>query len=78
MSGRKYTWEEKYPLTIVHALPRAISDHTPVLLNSGETSTSGSEPLFKFESRWLLRNGFIEMIRGIWSSHMEGKNPIER
>jgi hypothetical protein len=73
MFGRKYTWEEKYPLTIVHALPRPI-----VLLNSGETSTSGSEPLFKFESGWLLRNGFIEMIRGIWSSHMEGKNPIER
>jgi hypothetical protein len=71
-------WEEKYLLTTVQALPRAISDHTPLLLNSGETSTSGNEPLFTFESGWLLRDGFVEMIREIWSSHTEGNNPIER
>jgi hypothetical protein len=59
-------------------LTRAISDHTPLLLNSGETSTSGNEPLFTFECGWLLRDGFIEMIREIWSSHMEENNPIER
>jgi hypothetical protein len=71
-------WEEKFPLTTVQALPRVISDHTPLLLNSGETSTSGNEPLFKFECGWLLRDGFIEMIKGIWSSHNEGNNPIEQ
>jgi hypothetical protein len=70
-------WEEKYLLTTVQALPRSISDHTPLLLNSGETSTSGNEPLFTFESGWLLRDGFVEMIREIWSSHTEGNNPIE-
>jgi endonuclease/exonuclease/phosphatase family metal-dependent hydrolase len=70
-------WEEKIPLTTVQALPRVISDHTPLMLNSGETSTSGNESLFKFECGWLLRDGFIEMIKGIWSSHMEGNNPIE-
>jgi hypothetical protein len=52
-------------LSTIHALPRAISDHTPLLLNSGEISTSGHEPLFKFECGWLLREGFFEMIRGI-------------
>jgi exonuclease III len=41
-------WEEKYPLTTVQALPRVISDHTPLLLNSSETSTSSHKPLFKF------------------------------
>jgi hypothetical protein len=71
-------WEEKYPLTIVQALPRKISDHTPLLLNSGETSTRGTEPAFKFESGWLLREGFIDMIRDIWSSYTTGANPIER
>jgi exonuclease III len=35
-------WEEKYPLTTVHALPREISDHTPLLLNFGETNTHGT------------------------------------
>jgi hypothetical protein len=71
-------WEEKYLLTTVQALPRAILDRTPHLLNSGETSTSGNEPLFTFECGWLLRDGFVEMIREIWSSHMEGNNPIDR
>jgi hypothetical protein len=56
-------WEENYLLTTVQALPRVISDHAPLLLNSGETSTRGSEPLFKFECGWLLKEGFIDMIR---------------
>jgi hypothetical protein len=38
-------WEEKWPLKTVQALTRIISDHTPLLLNSGATSTSGHEPL---------------------------------
>jgi hypothetical protein len=70
-------WEEKFPLSTVQALPRVISDYTPLLLNMSETSTTGNVPLFKFECGWLLRDGFIEMIREIWSNHTEGNNPIE-
>jgi hypothetical protein len=70
-------WEEKYLLTTVHALPRAISDHTPLLLNLGETSTSGNEPLFTFESGWLLPDGFVEMTREIWSSHTLARKKSE-
>jgi hypothetical protein len=29
-------WEEKFPLSTVQALTREVSDHTPLLLNSGE------------------------------------------
>jgi hypothetical protein len=58
-------WEEKYPLTTVQALPRVISDHTSLLLISGETRTRGTEPLFKFESGWLLSDGFLHMISDI-------------
>jgi hypothetical protein len=64
-------------LATVHALPRVISDHTPLLLNSCETSTSVNETLFKFECRSLLQDGFLEMIREIWSSHTEGNTSIE-
>jgi hypothetical protein len=71
-------WEEKYPLTTVQALPRVISDHAPLLLNFGEISTRGSEPLFKFECGRLLREGFIDMIREIWSNYTGGGTPIER
>jgi hypothetical protein len=28
-------WEEKFPLSTVHVLPRVISDQIPLLLNSG-------------------------------------------
>jgi hypothetical protein len=36
-------WDEKFPLTTVQALPREISDHTPLLLNFGGTSSRGKE-----------------------------------
>jgi hypothetical protein len=71
-------WEEKISLTKVQALPRAISDHTPLMLYSGKTSTSGNATSFKFECGWLLQDGFVEMIRKFCSSHMEGNTPIER
>jgi hypothetical protein len=59
-------WEEKYPLTTVHALTRNMSDHTPLLLNSGESSFMATQPLFKFELGWLLKYGSMEMVRDIW------------
>src|SRR5215216_1289594 len=31
-------WEQKYPLVSVHAMQRAISDHTPLLVDSGEAT----------------------------------------
>jgi hypothetical protein len=31
-------WEEKFSLSTVQALTREVSDHTPLLLNSGEPS----------------------------------------
>jgi hypothetical protein len=71
-------WEEKFPLTTVQALPREISDLTPLLLNSRETISRGTEPLFKFECGWLLREGFVDMIRDIWNSSMEDDTPIEK
>jgi hypothetical protein len=50
----------------------------PLLLNSGETNTRGSEPLFKFECGWLLRDGFIDMIREIWCNYTGAGTRIER
>jgi hypothetical protein len=67
-------WEEKNPLSTVRALTRKISDHTPLLLNTGEPNTN-TQPMFKFEQGWLLRDGFIDMIREIWSSTTFGVTP---
>jgi hypothetical protein len=71
-------WEDKFPLTTVRILTREISDHVPLLLNSGEPSSIDTQPLFKFELGWLLRDGFIDMIRDIWSNTITGQTPMER
>jgi hypothetical protein len=70
-------WEEKYPLTTVQALTREVSDHTPLLLNSGEASSMATQPLFKFELGWLLRDGFMEMAKDIWTHTEVGRMPME-
>jgi hypothetical protein len=50
---------------VVRALSREISDHAPLLLDTG----SPSEPKtggFKFELAWLFKDGFQEKVREAW------------
>jgi hypothetical protein len=43
-------WEEKFPLSMVQALAREVSDdHTPLLLKSGESSHLVTQHMFKFD-----------------------------
>jgi hypothetical protein len=70
-------WEEKFPLSMVQALTREVSDHTPLLLNSGEPSHIATSPMFKFELGWLLRDGFMDMVRDIWMNTTVGCTPME-
>jgi hypothetical protein len=71
-------WEEKYPTTMVIALSREISDHTPLLLNSRDNTMKSGPPMFKFELGWLLRDGFSNMVKQIWSTEMDGNTPMDR
>jgi hypothetical protein len=57
-------WEIKYPKVNVRALPRVLSDHTPLLLDTGMPSQHNSQ-LFKFELAWLLKDGFFDIVAGI-------------
>jgi hypothetical protein len=61
-------WEQEFPLTNVVALSRGISDHTHLLLDTGRAPSSNNQPLFKVELGWLLRDGFVDMVKGIWES----------
>lgn len=65
-------WEQHFPLATVIALSRDISDHTPLLLNAGEELSPKAPPLFKFELRWLLREGFLELVSEIWHKESRG------
>jgi hypothetical protein len=50
------------------AMPRDISDHSSLLIDTGTLSSSNNQPMFKFELGWLLRDGFMEMVRNLWDS----------
>jgi hypothetical protein len=71
-------WEQKFPLANVIALSRDISDHTPLLLDTGRAPSSCNQPLFKFELGWLLREGFAEMVKEIWESVIEDDDSMRR
>jgi len=71
-------WEEKFPLSNVIALTRDISDHTPLLLNTGDSSSNFNQRQFNFELGWLLRDGFMDMVKEVWESENLGSTPLER
>jgi hypothetical protein len=71
-------WEIQFPLTLVEPRDRNISDHIPLLLNTGaSTHLTGNMP-FKFERGWLVRDGFYDMVANIWQSESFGSTPLER
>jgi hypothetical protein len=54
------SWEQKFPLVTVRALTRAGSDHTPLLVNSGEQAHRGNKAFF-FHSNYhgCVRKDFL-------------------
>ena len=71
-------WENKFPISTVHALPRAGSDHTPLLLDFGEQAHRGNKATFSFELSWLSLGGFREIVAHEWAAISDGSTPIER
>ncbi|KAJ1276869.1 hypothetical protein BS78_05G249200, partial [Paspalum vaginatum] len=71
-------WELKYPRATVQALSREISDHTPLLLNSGDGNGISPNANFKFELGWLLWDGFFQMVKNVWESTVSSTNPMDR
>jgi hypothetical protein len=58
-------WEVKFPQVMVRALPRGISDHTPLLLDTGISSQPKANG-FKFVLACLLKAGFREKVIEVW------------
>jgi hypothetical protein len=71
-------WEQKFPLTTVHAKYRSDSDHTPLLLNTSASSHNKQPPPFKFERGWLIKDGFRELVANKWQSKGEGTTAMEK
>ena len=64
-------WESQFSNVIQSSLPRPVSDHCPVMLDSDEIK-SGPSP-FRFENMWLKFEGFKDLLRDWWQSlHFSG------
>ena len=59
-------WESHCCNVIQCCLPRAVSDHCPILLDS-EGVRMGPSP-FRFELMWLKYEGFKETLKGWWQN----------
>jgi hypothetical protein len=71
-------WEQKFPLATVEALNRDVSDHTPLLLSTGDGVKLKMLAPFKFELGWLLKEGFFEMVSEVWTKERNGNSPMQR
>jgi hypothetical protein len=61
----------------VRALTRSGSDHTLLLIDSGEQAHLENQAHFSFELSWLSEDGFYEMIKKEWDSITVGKDPLQ-
>jgi hypothetical protein len=66
-------WEEHYPDVLHKLMPRPISDHSPILLEAGGMARGKSS--FKFENMWLKALGFLDKVRGWWTSYSFAGTP---
>jgi hypothetical protein len=51
-----------FPLVSVRALTRAGSDHTPLLIDTGEQAHRGNKDHFSFKLSWLKHEGSHDMV----------------
>ena len=59
-------------------MQRAISDHTPLLVDLGEATHVAHKNAFSFESGWFEKEFFLEIIAREWAKPVNGSTNIER
>jgi hypothetical protein len=69
-------WEVQFPQVMVTTLPRGISDHSPLLLDTG-TSSQPNVNSFRLELAWLFKDGFHEKVVEVWQPESQGSTSIK-
>lgn len=70
------TWDSHYPMSILTALPRIGSDHTPLILDTGARRVTSPKP-FRFEKWWLDQPGFKDLVCEVWNSVVPGRCALD-
>ena len=70
-------WEFKYLMVTVYALDRGVSDHTPLILDTGDPSYAGYAKQFKIELNWLSHEDFRDRVIEIWNKLVSGQNSVQ-
>ena len=60
-------WEGLFPLTQARKIPRFMSDHNPLILDTCENILPKSKE-FCFEKSWLLHEDFMSRVELAWHS----------
>uniref|UniRef100_A0A453J5C9 Endonuclease/exonuclease/phosphatase domain-containing protein n=1 Tax=Aegilops tauschii subsp. strangulata TaxID=200361 RepID=A0A453J5C9_AEGTS len=61
-------WEDLYPLASVTKIVKNLSDHNPLLLDGGVTSSRApGNRCFKFDNAWLSNPEFLPLVSEIWA-----------
>jgi hypothetical protein len=68
-------WEEQYPLSIVTAMDRGLSDHAPVLLDTGNKTPTNIP--FRFENAWMQGEDFVQIVEKSWNGPINVMGSIQ-
>ncbi|KAI9125777.1 hypothetical protein K1719_003195 [Acacia pycnantha] len=62
-------WAHAFPQVEVSHLPKLLSDHRPILINTGLHQSGPSSRPFRFLAPWLSHPDFPKLVERIWNSN---------
>jgi hypothetical protein len=70
-----HDWENLFPLSSARKIPRVISDHNPIIMDTKESVEVRSRE-FRFEKSWLLQPDFQLRVDKAWKTPVRGSDSI--
>jgi hypothetical protein len=68
-------WEELFPDAFLSAMSSGPSDHCPLVLNLAPDLLRGRR--FQFQSFWPKMDGFLDVVREVWTAQDADSNPFK-
>jgi hypothetical protein len=70
-----HEWENLFPLSSARKIPRVMSDHNPIIMDTKESVEVRSKE-FRFEKSWLLQPDFQLRVDKAWKTPVRGSDSI--